>query len=128
MKDPPHAVLPYPGSHARIGRSVEQNRPPGSEGTEEFRRNDEPFPLRTQTHQMDVRRAEPRFQFGFRSEWSDPDVRVVPADLILHKIGAISADAERKDDLVFLQNSCQLKESFVRMSAPEISGVQEAQF
>ena len=121
-------MLAYPGGHTRIGRSVEQNRPPGSERTEEFRRNDEPFPLRTQTHQVDIRRAESRFQLGLRREWSDPDIRVVPADLIPHKIGTVAADAERKDDLVLLQNPCQFKESFVRMSAPEIPGVQQPEF
>src|SRR5205823_13870322 len=73
-------------------------------------------------------RAEPRFQLGLRREWSDPDIRVVPADLIPQKIGTVAADAERKDDLVLLQNPCQFKEGFVRMSAPEIPGIQQPEF
>ncbi|PYS06784.1 MAG: hypothetical protein DMG17_31920, partial [Acidobacteria bacterium] len=48
--------------------------------------------------------------------------------MIPHKIGTVAADAERKDDLVLLQNPCQFKESFVRMSAPEIPGIQQPEF
>src|SRR5262249_39976139 len=126
-QDPPDAMLADPTGYSRVRRSVEQNRTARSQRAEKLRRHDEAFPLRPQTHQMDIRGAEPSFESGSRRDTSHPYVRIGRPDLLPHRLRAIPADAEREPDIVIPQQPRQIEERFICMGAPEIPGIEQTQ-